>query len=74
MYFILNGYLTFQEIANQAKLLFGEQFSVKLFKMQLGYFKGINYDEKVTYLIPNPPTKEEVQEFLINVSLEGLEI
>jgi len=40
--------------------------------MQLGYFKGINYDEEVTYLISSPPTEAEVQEFLINVSIEGL--
>ena len=72
LYFILNGHLSFQEIADQAKLLFGEQFSEKLFKMQLGYFKGINYDEEVTYLIPNPPTEQEVQDFLVNVSVEGL--
>ena len=72
LYFILNGHLSFKEIADQAKLLFGEQFSEKLFKMQLGYFKGINYDEEVTYLIPNPPTEQEVQDFLVNVSVEGL--
>ena len=72
LYFILNGHLSFKEIADQAKLLFGEQFSEKLFKMQLGYFKGINYDEEVTYLIPNPPTEHEIQDFLVNVSVEGL--
>ena len=72
LYFILKGHLSFKEIADQAKLLFGEQFSEKLFKMQLGYFKGINYDEEVTYLIPNPPTEQEVQDFLVNVSIEGL--
>ena len=72
LYFILNGHLSFKEIADQAKLLFGEQFSEKLFKMQLGYFKGINYDEEVTYLIPNPPTEQEVQDFLVNISIDGL--
>ena len=72
LYFILKSHFSFHEIATQAKLLFGEQFSEKLFKMQLGYFKGINYDEEVTYLIPDPPTKQEVQDFLINVSIEGL--
>lgn len=74
LYFILKDFYSFQEIANKAIELFGEMFSEKLFKMQLGYFKGINYDEEVTFLIPNPPTEAEVQEFLINVSIEGLEI
>ena len=72
LYFILKEHFSFQEIATQATLLFGEQFSEKLFKMQLGYFKGINYDEEVTFLIPNAPSEAEIQEFLINVSIEGL--
>jgi len=72
LYFILKDFHSFQEIADTATLLFGDQFSEKLFKMQLGYFKGINYDEEVTYLISSPPTEAEVQEFLINVSIEGL--
>ena len=72
LYFILKDYYSFQEIAEVATVLFGDQFSEKLFKMQLGYFKGINYDEEVTYLISNPPSEEEIQSFLINVSVEGL--
>lgn len=71
LYFILKDHFKFQEIATKATELFGEQFSEKLFKMQLGYFKGINYDEEVTFLNPNPPSEEEIQEFLINVSIEG---
>ena len=74
LYFILKDYFTFQEIAEKAKVLFGEQFSEKLFKMQLVYFKGINYDEEVTFLIENPPSQQEVQDFLINVSIEGIDL
>lgn len=73
LYFILKDFHTFREIADKATEIFKEQFSEKLFKMQLGYFKGINYEETVTFLIPNPPTETEVQEFLINISIEGLE-
>lgn len=72
LYFILKDFYTFDEIAKEAKSLFGEMFSEKLFKMQLGYFKGINYEEEVTYLIPNPPTEEEIQQFLTEVSISGL--
>ena len=72
LYFILKDFYSFNEISDLATLLFGEQFSEKLFKMQLAYFKGINYDEEVTYLIPNPPTEQEIQDFLIDVSIEGL--
>lgn len=74
LYFILKYHYSFQEIAEKAKELFGEMFSEKLFKMQLGYFKGINYDEEVVYLIPNPPTEAEVQEFLTEISISGLDI
>ncbi|WP_026710552.1 nucleotidyl transferase AbiEii/AbiGii toxin family protein [Flavobacterium filum] len=72
LYFILKDFYSFDEIAAQAELLFGEMFSKKLFKMQLGYFKGINYEEEVTYIIPNPPTEEEIQSYLIEVSISGL--
>jgi hypothetical protein len=68
----LKNHYSFQQISDVASELFGGQFSEKLFKMQLGYFKGINYDEEVTYLIPNPPSEREIQDFLINVSVVGL--
>lgn len=73
LYFILKWHYSLKEIAQQAKLIFGEMFSEKLFKMQLGYFNGINYDEEVTYLIANPPTEHEIQSFLIEVSISDLD-
>lgn len=72
LYFILKDFYSFEEITITATTLFGDQFSEKLFKMQLGYFNGINYDEEVTYVTSNPPTEHEIKEFLINVSVEGL--
>jgi Nucleotidyl transferase AbiEii toxin, Type IV TA system len=74
LYFIIKFHYSIQEISLKAKEIFGEHFIDKQFIAQLGYFKGINYDEEVTFLIPNPPTEAEVQEFLINVSIEGLGI
>lgn len=73
LYFILKNYYSLEEIAQKATELFGEMFSEKLFKMQLGFFKGINYDEEVTFLIPDPPSEEEVKLFLSEISLSGLE-
>ena len=72
LYFILKDHHSLKEIAAKATELFGKMFSEKLFKMQLSFFKGINYDEEVTFLIPNPPTNQEVQDFLINISLSDL--
>jgi len=72
LYFILKFHFSFKEIANKAKEIFKEEFIEKQFIAQLGYFKGINYNEEVTYLIPNPPNEEEIHAFLIDVSVEGL--
>lgn len=72
LYFIVKYHFSIKEISKKAEELFPEEFIPKQFIAQLGYFKGINYEEEVTYLIPNPPSDEEIQEFLINVSIEGL--
>ena len=72
LYFILKYHFSVKQISDRAIEIFKEEFIAKQFIAQLGYFKGINYDEEVTYLIPNPPTEQEVQDFLINVSIEGL--
>ena len=74
LYFILKFHFTLKEVANKAKQIFKNEFIEKQFVAQLGYFKGINYDEEVTYLIENPPSEKEVQDFLINVSIEGIEL
>lgn len=74
LYFIIKFHYSVKEISEKATSIFKEQFIEKQFIAQLGYFKGINYDEEVIFLIPNPPTETKVQEFLINVSIEELEV
>ena len=73
LYFILKFHYNFKEVASKAKEIFKDEFIEKQFIAQLGYFKGINYDEEVTFLIPNPPTEEEIKKFLTEISLSGLE-
>ncbi len=73
LYFILKFHYSFKDVANKAKEIFKEEFIEKQFIAQLGYFAGINYAEEVTFLIPNPPTEEEVKSFLTDISLSGLE-
>lgn len=73
MYFILKFHFTFKEVANKAREIFKDEFIEKQFIAQLGYFKGINHDEEVTFIIPNPPSEDEVKFFLSEVSLSGLE-
>jgi hypothetical protein len=72
LYFILKFHFAFKEVLTKAKEIFGDEFIEKQFIAQIGYFKGINYDEEIAYLIPNPPTEKEIQDFLLNVSIEGL--
>jgi len=40
-------------------------YTEKLFREQLAFHKDINYSEEIEYIIPNPPTSEEVKEELI---------
>lgn len=73
MYFIIKNHFSISEIIKVAKEIFKDEFIEKQFVAQLGYFKGINYEEEVTYLIPNPPSELEIQEFLKNVSISELD-
>ncbi len=73
LYFILKFHFTLRKVSQKAKEIFKEEFIEKQFIAQLGYFSGINYEEEVTFLIPNPPTEQEIQSFLIDVSVSGLE-
>jgi hypothetical protein len=73
LYFILKFHFTLKEVSQKANEIFKDEFIEKQFIAQLGYFSGINYAEEVTYIIPNPPTEQEIQSFLIDVSVSGLE-
>ena len=73
LYFILKFHFTLKEVSQKANEIFKDEFIEKQFIAQLGYFSGINYEEEVTFLIPNPPTEQEIQAFLIDVSVSGLE-
>jgi hypothetical protein len=69
LFFILKNYYSVNQISEKAKEIFGELFIEKQFRAQLGYFVDVNYTEEVIYIIPNPPTEEEIKAFLIDVSL-----
>jgi hypothetical protein len=72
LYFILKYHFSFEEISNKAKMIFKDEFIEKQFIAQLGYFKGINYSEEVVFVIPNPPTEEEIKLFLTDISISEL--
>ncbi len=73
LYFILKFHYSFKVVAIKAKEIFKDEFIEKQFIAQLGYFKGINHDEEVVFLIPNPPSEDEVKSFLTEISISGLD-
>lgn len=72
LYFLLCDHFTIIEISKTAKQLFGELFSEKLFRSQLCYFDDIDYTEAVEWLIPNPPTDEEIKNALTELATQDL--
>lgn len=63
LYFILKDHYSVKQIAQQAELIFGQLFSEKLFRIQLCFFKDIDYAEEVEYLI-QAVSDSEVKDFL----------
>ena len=70
LYFVIERHFSVKEISEKAKILFKDNFNEKLFKVQLSYFEGINYDEKIEFLPGFEVSDEEIKDKLINFSLE----
>jgi hypothetical protein len=68
LYFLLKEKYTLETISQRANEIYGNLFSDKLFRSQLSYFEDVDYTEEVEYMIPNPPTEEEIKNFLEKVS------
>ena len=72
LYFLLRDRFTISDITAEATRIFGELFSEKIFRSQLCYFDDIDYTEVVDWLIPNPPTEEEIQRALTEIAIQQL--
>lgn len=68
LYFLLKNHFSIEQISARATEIFGDAFSEKLFRAQLCYFEDVDYSEEVDWLIPNPPTIEEVQAGLTEIA------
>ncbi|MBX2931818.1 MAG: nucleotidyl transferase AbiEii/AbiGii toxin family protein [Chitinophagaceae bacterium] len=55
---ILENHYTIEEISKRADQIFGDGFSEKMFRVQLVYFKDIDYSEQIEWLIQPIPDKE----------------
>lgn len=71
LYFILKNNYTIATISERANELFKDLFSEKLFRGQLNYFVGINYDEHIEYLPGFEVPDTEIKSFLIDTALTG---
>lgn len=50
LYFIMRDFHGINEIVGKGNQIFGSEFNEKIFKVQLAYFKDINYEETVRYM------------------------
>ena len=67
IYFILKDYYTIEEISTEAKNIFGQLFSEKLFREQLAFHDDIDYSEPVEFMVqPVPEDEDEIKNFLID--------
>ncbi len=69
LYFILKDHHTIAEISQKGQEIFGNAFNEKLFRSQLAYFDGINYDEVVEFMPGFEVPDEEVKKVLTEFSL-----
>ena len=69
LYFIGKNYHGIGDIVKKARKIFGHEFNEKLFRVQLSYFKDIDYSEKVIYLPGFKVPDKVVQKGLVNFSL-----
>ena len=74
LYFLLRDHFTIADITTEAMRIFGELFSEKMFRSQLCYFDDIDYTEAVDWLIPDPPTDDEITQALTDIAIQGVEL
>ena len=67
-FFLLKEKFSFDEISQRAIEIYGDLFSDKLFRSQLSFFEDVDYSEEVDYIIPDPPSDDEIKRFLVEVS------
>ncbi|MBQ6064127.1 MAG: nucleotidyl transferase AbiEii/AbiGii toxin family protein [Prevotella sp.] len=72
LYFLLSDFFTIPDISTIATQTFGELYSEKMFRSQLCYFDDIDYTEAVEWLVPNPPTEDEIKSALTEFATQGI--
>lgn len=69
MYFILKSGYSIKDITIRSLEIFGHEFNEKIFRVQLSYFKDIDYTEEVIYREGFAVSDEEIKNELVKYSL-----
>lgn len=70
LYFIIKDHFSIGEISKKGKQLFEDNFNEKLFRSQLAYFEGINYEEQVEFMPGFTVPDEIIKKALVEFSLD----
>jgi hypothetical protein len=70
LYFIMRDFHGINEIVKKGEELFGGEFNDKLFKMQVGYFDDIRYNEPVEFMPDFAVSDDEIKKQLVKFSLQ----
>lgn len=69
LYFILKQFHSLNQIVEKTHQIFGSEFNEKIFRVQLAYFKDIDYSEKVEWLPGFEVADAKIQKSLVEYSL-----
>lgn len=69
LYFIIKDFHSIDQINKKAKQIFKSEFNEKIFRSQLGYFKDLDYTEKIIYAPGFAVSDEIIKQALIKFSL-----
>ncbi len=62
-------YFTLNEIILKAKNIFGNELNEKIIRLQLAYFKDIDYTEEIIYMPECEVSNKDIQDYLTKISL-----
>lgn len=69
LYFIIKDHFSIEEISHKGKHFFENNFNEKLFRSQLAYFEGINYEEQIEFMPGFAVSDEIIKKALTEFSL-----
>ncbi|MGM0759718.1 MAG: nucleotidyl transferase AbiEii/AbiGii toxin family protein [Thermodesulfobacteriota bacterium] len=69
LYVLLQQHVTFQHVISQAQKIFRGVFNERLFREQMCYFDDIDDTEGVDFLLPSPPSEEDIKAFLVQAAI-----